>query len=330
MAILGSAKAIGGMDQGRQAEHFGAYESLAATAFGALGHNDTGAVLNAQMMPAGIFGSGDARGQGQAGAGFAGRLHGVLSSAKGPFQSYMMRAMGYGTKDGPGYIEMRKRSEAGVFDSRNLLDVFDLMDRQGLGEKGMFRGLEGVAGGQLKAHEIEALVGALGTAEGREFFRNSTGMDKDTLASLATAHMSPAELKILEESGLLGLGKTAVSAGESHELLMEGRTKEYGPKSLQVQDSLLKTGDALVGLLGKFIDGGMILGLATSVEKLALAIERGTGGSGNLPPALANKSTWGQLSEIFRQMEGPGTPTHTADGQKRLPGSLPSSMGGLR
>ena len=48
------------------------------------------------------------------------------------------------------------------------------MQRRGLGTGGMFRAIESVGGGQLKAHEIRALVETLGTEEGLgEFVRHA-------------------------------------------------------------------------------------------------------------------------------------------------------------
>ncbi len=326
LSLLGTAAEVD-MSKGRLSEHMQAFGGLAEQSFSALGYDNPSAVTSAQRGAGMIFGTSDPRGQGQRGADFTTRLNGVLTGGGG-MKSYMMRAMGFGGKDGPDYIAMRKRMEAGVFDPDNLTDLFGLMGKQGLNKGQMFRGVEAAAGGQLKAHEIEALVNTLGTQSGRDAYSAWT-KDGDADKFAKAVEMTDEERAIFEKSGLLGLGKKGVSAGDRHELLMEGRTKEYGPKSLQIQDSLLRTGDALVGLLSKFIDGGMLLGLATAVEKLALAIERQTNPSA-LPDGMKDMNMWQQLGEIVNGGGGSDPIHKDAMGTKRLPGDLPDAYGGAR
>lgn len=291
MALLGTANESN-VNEGRLPEHFEAYSQLAESAFGVIGRADPGAAIGAQRIAGGVFGASDARAQGQRAADFASRMNSVLTGGGPGMRSYMMRAMGFGTAGGPSYIEMRKRMERGVFDSRNMTDLFGLMQAEGLTKGQMFRGLEGVAGGQLKAHEIEALVNALGTQDKRDAFSQFVGGgDLDTFA--AKANLTAEERAMFASGGLAKLGRTGIAAGDRHELLMEGRTKEYGPKSLQIQDSLLRIGDDLVGLIGKFVTGGMLVRLAEGIEGLTNRLDRMA--NPHELPAAAGSDVWSNL-----------------------------------
>jgi len=291
-------------DQGRLPEQFQAFNRMAQLGFSARGPEtagETGGVFGALTTPGMIFGNSDPRAQGSAGADFAGRLHGVLTGGNRGMKTFLMRAMGYGTgKPGsPNYIEMRKRMEAGIFDSRNLDDTFSLMQGQGYDSGQMFRAWEGIAGGQLKAHEIEQMVGSLGTKEGLAAYRKATGPGAtDELRDNFLANLgSDEERALFKKLGFAGLGAKGVGAGAAHDVLGERRALKIGPKALASMDNLTRAADNIIELLGKVVGGDIIVKATEALVDLTDAVNRATNPH-ELPPGMNDMTTLEQITEL--------------------------------
>ena len=152
--VLVGAKAQG-MDQGRLEEFLTRVETSIQTAFEATGRVSLQATMATVGLPSVVYGENDPRRAND--TSLVSGLNSTMTGG-GAMRSYMMRAMGYGQSGGPSYIAMKKRLDAGVFDPQNVLDLFGSFQARGMGEGAQFRALESVAGGSLKAHQIEALV----------------------------------------------------------------------------------------------------------------------------------------------------------------------------
>ncbi len=270
-----------GMGQGRFEEYMQGIGGFAEQQFSATGTGNLGALVAMSAMPGLIFGAQDPRSQGQAGVGFMGRLQGVMTG--GTMKTYMMRAMGYGRKGGPGYIEMRKRLEAGIWDKENLTDLFGGFQKRGLGRGGMFRALEVAGGGQLKAHEIEALVDTLGTREGlegaRSLFEGGTKEGKEAFLSGLTEK----ERSVFEKAGVTGLGGMPgrVAGGAAAAVQFEGMQMAIGAPIAQ---GIIDMRSMLTSLAGTFTNilgvdfGATLTTLTGAMVSLAEASEVSTSG----------------------------------------------------
>jgi len=253
------------MDKGRLGAFLQSSSQLTQQMFSQTGKMaDPTQVLNLQRMAFDTFG--DERGRGGAGADFVGRLQGVMTQG-GPMRAFMQRAMGFGQEGGPGYIEMRERQDAGVFDARNLVDMFSYFQDRGYGEGGMFRAIEGVAGGNLKAAEIKALVTHLGSAEG--LLAYGSGASEEGSAGIATfiATLSEAEKGEYAKKGMFGLGTMPgrISMAEGRAMQMESMQMTVGAPVAEamvgmtdVISNLAKSASDLIGMdLGTVLTEGV-------------------------------------------------------------------------
>ena len=268
--MLGIASRTG-MDKGRLDEYLGAYQRLSEQQFRAMGRADAQGVGGAFALSSATFGTGDPRAQGNEAAGFADRFNSVLTGS-GPMRTFMMRAMGYGQAGGPGYIEMRKRLEAGVFDSRNVSALFGTMQNMGLGRGGMFRALESVAGGKLSAEDIDALVTKLGTKEGlAEYQKLATGgtaADKEAFL----AGLSPQERATFEKTGMEGLGARRVSAGEARAVELEAMQLSIGKPVAEAIGHLTMAAKNVMDTLAELFGdnpGELLVKIAAGVESMS-------------------------------------------------------------
>lgn len=274
--ILLAAKGQG-MDGGRLEEFLSRVETSIQTAFAATGRVSIGSALQTTSLPSLVYGANDPRRAND--DSLVGGLHSTMTSG-GAMRSYMMRAMGYGQSGGPSYVEMKKRLDAGVYDQRNVSDLFGSFQARGMGEGAQFRALESVAGGSLKAHQIEALVKSLGTKEGLERFRNAgSGSDYDTFESLRGT-MSESDFEAFSGGGFAEVGKRHVSEGETYEGQIEARMLALGGELAQGIPGLMGTMDSLGRSLEKLVGndiGGKIMTITGALERVALAMEKRQG-----------------------------------------------------
>lgn len=278
MSLVGRARSMG-MGQGRFGEFVQSTAQIAQMQLQAQGRASLTGAMTAQRLPGQVFGADDPRAQGSAGVDFMSRLNGVMTQG-GPMQSYMMRVMGYGREDGPDYITMRKRLHEGVFNSANIIDLFGSFQEQGLGKAAQFRALESVSNGKLSPHDLERLVGALGTQEGLERYRKAamSGEAEDALAYAAS--LTRDEQKTLMGGGgfeALARRGGRISKGEWRAVGLESMQMEAGEVVADVMEDMRGTIKSIAGMFQNLIGadiGSVITGISGNIEKLANFAER--------------------------------------------------------
>lgn len=270
MAEVAGRALSSGMGQGRFGEYMDMMRSIGEAQFGATGRYDFRAAMGVESLPGIVFGRGDPRGQGQAGLGLVEGLNSTLTGNPA-MQTFMMRAMGFGSAGGPGYMEMRKRLEAGVYDPQNVIDLFSAFRARGMGQGAQFRALESVAGGNLKAWQIEALVNGLGTEGGLKTLSKEAGGD------YASSYV--ARVVGDNEPDWVRMGRSRISMGEGRALQMEGMQMAVGDTVATVMvdmtdvlKSLVKTGQNLLGLDFET----MIKDLSGTLKDLSAKMEKAT------------------------------------------------------
>jgi len=272
-----------GMGQGRMGEYMqtvGSYAQMSMQAGGRIGPAFGGLTQTPEFL------LGDERGRGQAGVGFAQRLQGVMTQG-GPMRSYMMRAMGYGSSGGPGYIEMRKRLERGITDPNNLSTLFRSFQQRGMGRGAMFRALESVAGGSLKAHELESIVDSLGSEGGLADFERVTGEGSDAAAREEfLSGMTADQRKAFESTGFHGLARErgGVSMGAWREVQMEDARMAVGRPMAEVMIDMTEAIKNTVGTMGNLFgaDGEKITELTGAIVGLTETAERWSAYTGSI------------------------------------------------
>lgn len=272
------------MGQGRLPEYLQMIESLAELQFSSTGHADMSTLGALGAMPAAVFSPDDPRAQGAAGADFMQRMHGVMTSG-GPMSVFMMRAMGYGREDGPGYIDMRKRLEEGVTNPDNIADMFGYMHKRGMGRGARFRALESVAGGRLKAHEIESLVDTIGTEKGLASFMSEFVNGDDAARKSFLSGLSEGDRAAFESAGFLGLGSSPgrVSMGSVAEVQMEGLQVGAGGAAAKSMIELRGAIESLAASFGNVFGstlGEDVVAIAEKVREGTEYLEQMTSGGG--------------------------------------------------
>lgn len=301
-----------GMDQGRFEEFLHRYEQLAQQQFDVMGKVSRPDLYGALRMPSAVYQAGDPRRTED--TSLVQGLHSTMTGG-GAMKTYMMRAMGYGQKDGPDYITMKKRLDAGVFDSLNVIDLFSSFQQRGMGAGAQFRAIESVSNGSLKAHQIEALVNSLGTREGLEkYARMATEQPGDAMAIFERT-LSDKDRARWQAGGFAGLGESRVSAGEDYQNRIENIMMKVGGELAQavpgLQGALESMGRTLVTLIAGDIGG--------KLERIAGALESGAKwAEGNAVPwhegfvspymfgdrfgdgVRQNQSNWSRVKAQFR------------------------------
>lgn len=300
MAALANMARAMNMDQGRFEEFLHRAEQATREEFALTGRATPEGTMGALGLPSVIFGAGDPR---RSDDSITSGLQSVMTSG-GPMRSYMMRAMGYGREGGPSYIEMRKRLEAGIFDARNVDDLFSSFQDRGMGKAAQFRAIESVAGGALKAWQIEALVDKLGTNAGLEEYRALAygSMSGEDAISVFRETLKGKDLDAFDRGGFKSLGERSISAGEGYENRIERMMMAVGQPLAQgipnLQDAIMSVGRTMENLLGDF--GPNIERATGLLERIANAAEKGSQG-----PFREARSFWGGVGHEF--MEGDPT-----------------------
>lgn len=228
MSLAGRAQTRG-MGQGRMGEYLQGLQSFAASGLSATGRTDLNMYAGLYDIPGMVFGAQDPRGQGAMGAQFMQGLQGTLTGS-GPMQSFLLRAMGFGRQGGPDYITAKKRLEAGVYDAQNLQDIFGEFRARNMGKGAQFRALESVAGGQLKAWQIEKLVDAFGTsAEGFNQLKG-LGSSEEKQRFVEAALAGTGDQSTYESEGFAGLGRSKgrIGMGEYNAVEIESMQMSVG------------------------------------------------------------------------------------------------------
>lgn len=271
LAEIAGRAGASGMGQGRFGEYLDTVRSIAEGQFAATGAYDFRGAMATGNIPNLVWGNGDPRSQGQAGMGLLEGLNATMTGNPA-MQTFMMRAIGFGSPGGPSYIEMRKRLEAGVYDSRNVKDLFKAFRARGMSKGAMFRALESVAGGNLKAWQIEGLVNSLGTDEGMAGLESSaSGGDVDSYIN-----------RVLEGQGSTDyaqLGHGRISKGEHRAVQMESMQMKVGEPVAQgmidMTDTLVNVAKSLENLVGLDL-GTAFTDLTGYVKHISEVVEEGT------------------------------------------------------
>lgn len=270
MAEIAGRALSSGMGQGRFGEYLDLVRTNAEAQFAATGRYDFRSSMAAMNIPGIAFGLGDPRAQGQAGQGMLEGLNATLTGNPA-MQTFMMRAMGFGSAGGPGYIEMRKRLEAGIHDPQNIVDLFTAFRQRGMGRGAQYRALESVAGGNLKAWQIEALVDNLGSEAGIKTLQRDMGGD------YADSYVQRVVGTGAADFVSSGAGK--ISLGEKRALQMEGMQMAVGDTvataMIDMTDTLQNVVKMMQNLLGIDFEA-VVRDLSGSLKELSANMERAT------------------------------------------------------
>ena len=294
------------MGAGRQEEFVQSLTHLAEMQFEAVGAGDYSDLMATQAIPGMVFGAHDPRGEGQRGVQFTQGLNSVLTGS-GPMRSFMLRAMGYGKEGGPGYIEARKRLDAGVFDPENVEDLFSAFQERGMGEGAQFRAIESVAGGRLKAHQIEALVQKMGTEEGLEAFSAEAQPGAFDMGEYLSTLTGEEQAKFTQTAGAgfadLGTSPGRISMGEGMAQLIEGMQLAVGAPVAQGIMDLKEAIVALAGTAGNLagVDlGTMLTDLTGAIEQVAASLQTVTTGAKTIPEMVQDGlDIAGQIHDVL-------------------------------
>lgn len=267
--LLKTAQARG-MDQGRLEEFLGDLTESIQGQFATTGRGTMQQGLATQGIQNIVYGEGDPRRSGD--KSFLGGLQATMTGSDA-MKSYMMRAMGYGTKGGPGYIEAKIRTDAGLHDSRNVIDLFESFQRRGMGTGAQFRALESVSGGNLNAQQLQALVTTLGTKEGLNRYRQIAGAaDEGGSMKAFMAMLDPSSKAAFEKGGFGKLGEKFVSEGESIDVRIERMMMTVGKPIAEAIPPLQNAIESIAGTMQNLtgVDWGTLIpGIARSVERMA-------------------------------------------------------------
>lgn len=283
-----------GMGAGRLGEYLEGFQRFAQQQFQTTGASSLGTAAALYDLPGKVFGANDPRGQGQMGAQFLEGLQGTLTGSP-QMQNFLMRSMGFGQEGGPGYIAMRKRLEAGINDPQNLLDLFGEFQARGLNEGAQFRAIESVAGGKLKAWQIEALVKHMGTGTGMDELRAAVGRGGgDQYVEAMLSSLPESERGALREGGggfaALGRGAGRIGMGEANALQIEDMKMSTGG---YVAESLMDMREIIKDIAQTWVK---IMG-SNPLETMTRLTNAGTEASEALK-ALP----WEQIGEIVNQI----------------------------
>jgi hypothetical protein len=289
-----------GLDQGRIGEFMQRMTQAAEGQFAATGRASLEGALGAVALPSVVYGADDPRRSND--TSLTGGLNSVMQSTPG--RSLLMRAMGYG-RGGLSYIDMKKRLDAGIFDAGNVTDMFGYMQRMGLSRTGQFQTLESLAGGSLKANQIEALIDSLGTPQGLA--------DYQQMMAQSPEDAQKALSKTLGGKGFTELGQGAVSLGEQREAALERIQFSIGKQLAPMVAQLTAAADRLVQAL----EGG------AGVRDMRRALEQNNFVS-NMTPEERRAETHARQPDWLKPLDaaifGAPTPTSPSTSHARTAG----------
>lgn len=290
-----------GMAQGRLNEFLQGLERTMAEGFERTGQLNLGTAIAAFNLPNFVYGQGDPR------------RHSDMGLAQGVnamFQDqglrvYMQRAMGYGRPDGPDYIEMRKREHAGLYDARNLVDLFGSFQDRGLDRFQAFRALENAAAGKLSPWQLESLTeafmgpGGQGNLDALTRYAHTAtlgGGDDPAARAALLEQMDPRTRALFEQGGFFETRGVGISTGENIETRLERVLMEVGRPIANQVPALLGSVEGLMGTLVNLAEAaklpetlGSILG---HLETIAKTVEEWTSPGGGISGAYQGFQDW--------------------------------------
>lgn len=263
--LRGSAGAVG-MDMGRMDEFLTRLESATMAQFRQTGAMDPSTAATMMTMPAAFFG------QHTPGAtentSLMGGLNEMLSGKTGDtFQTYMMRAIGYGSDPTMSYRKARMQVSRGAYDEDNYNALIQQPDFA-----------EIIGSDATQESKADAIFKALSTYKG-----SMTEGDLSVLSEVMASGASPYEAS----KRMMAVNKadqdynviTNVSTGESFNNQKESRMYKLGAELAPSLDELVGTVDSLVGMARNFLGGDFFKNIESAmkgVEKFAERIEQAT------------------------------------------------------
>jgi hypothetical protein len=277
--LLATAKSRG-MDQGRLEEFVEDLTDSIRGQFQTTGRATMQQALATQGLQSIVYGPDDPRRSGD--KTFLSGLQATMTGSD-VMKTYLMRAMGYGKAGGPGYIDAKVRTEAGLHDSRNVIDLFESFQQRGMGRGAQFRALESVAGGNLSAHQLNALVSSLGTKEGLDRYRELAGKDSGGSMKAFMAMLDPASKEAFEQAGFGKLGEKHISAGEAIDVRIERMMMTVGKPIAEAIPPLQNAIESIAGAMQNLTGvewGTLIPSMARGIEKIAKLADQMSSGKG--------------------------------------------------
>lgn len=266
MAMGGRASLLG-MGQGRLGEYQRQVLAIMEQQHGRSGRADAESAGLMTQFTAAMFGGGEA-GLGMSGANLVQRMSGGFD--RPAVKSTMLRALGYGQQGGPSYVDAMQQIEEGATDPQNLYTLYDYLRNDGVGGDGM-KVVMGQAFG-LKMFEADALVGALANPDVRALMsgdKSKEGAVKEYMRSLTPRQRGA----FGDDQDFGGLGRLAVSAGESYAVKKESLVMKFGPKMADLQLDVLNATDNVVQTVQNLIGDG----LGNAAKQATEALEDFTG-----------------------------------------------------
>lgn len=227
-----------GMDAGRFPEFLQSYLGNAEGAFARTGQ--TGTALRRQAgfetaLPGMIFGFGTERSVGASADRFMSGLQGLGQGEA--MSTFLMRAMNYGGKDGPDFMDAMLRKEAGLSDPKNL-SAFARYAKQTFGNdpKRLFS--------ILMPHAQEAGMPMWGLAA-----------LTNTIGSGSLDNLDPLDYGLkgtMTDKQVADRAQDMIGAGSTFDVAMEGRRSKYGSDMLSAVTSLGSAADKFISIIEAF------------------------------------------------------------------------------
>jgi hypothetical protein len=281
-AILGTLRNVG-MGTGRIEEGLGQVTSIASRLQERTGSVSIEGITRGLMMGTALYGGDSTKALRDPSI-----VQGMDSAISNPAaQTAIMRMAGFGQRDAQGratlwgkpveegrsYIELQKSMEAGVDDPRNVTSLMGYMQGAGASAEQQTIALRTLSGGQLKWHQADALVQALGTPEKLSKFSAilgaKTGEEREAAGASLMGSLTKSEKEALEKAGFSGLGKGKISIGESQQQRIESLQLEVGAKMVEFIPKMNKIFDNVAEALGE-AGGNGIWGIAHDIADVAV------------------------------------------------------------
>ena len=279
-AILGTLRNVG-MGTGRIEEGLGQVTSIASRLQERTGSVSIEGITRGLMMGTALYGGDSTRALRDPGI-----VQGMDSAISNPAaQTAIMRMAGFGQRDASGratlwgkpveegrsYIEMQKSLESGVDDPRNVTSLMGYMQGAGASAEQQTIALRTLSGGQLKWHQADALVQALGTPDKLSKFSAilgaQTGEEREAAGASLMGSLTKEEKDALSKAGFEGLGKGKISIGESQQQRIESLQLEVGAKMVEFIPAMNTIFDNVAEALGE-AGGEGIWGIAHQIADL--------------------------------------------------------------
>jgi hypothetical protein len=280
------------MGQGRFTEYAQSVSSIMEQQMARTGHADTDSAAALSMF-AGMTFRGSEHGLGMGGASFIQRLSAGFD--RPAVQSTMLRALGYGQGDGPSYVDAMQQIESGATDKQNIMTLYDYLRSDGVGGDGM-KVVMGQAFG-LKMFEASELVDALSNPGVRAYM--SGDADKEGAVKEYMKGLKPNQRAALADSGLPGLGRLAISAGEGFATQKEALVMKFGPQMAALQMDILEASSNVAQTIKNLLGEDFAKAIQDATEQVVIF-------TGKLEEWSRNKDLDGITTDAARVTGGRG------------------------